>query len=420
MSATLQLVLRVLWLLGLALVVRVAVDTWLDVPYSVLLILVGVVISVLHVDVGLRLSNEVVMTLVLPPVLFNGVIELNRTALRENLAVPLVLVVLGIPLAVVLLGTVSTVAFGLPILSSFLFAAIVVPTDPIAVLSLFEEVDVPEQLSVMIDSESLFNDGVAIVIVNVLTSIAAEQSHPTISLEFAGTVVQDFLVISAVGFLVGSVCGYGTTLFVRRVPERMAILLATILTAYGSYVLAEHVIGVSGILATVGAGLYVETIADEESVIDHHALEFVRDTWDGGAFLLSTLVYVLIGAQVPISDLVGHRWAILVAAALVLLVRAVVVYGLVGVVNVTATKNVPNSYQHVLVWGGLHTVVPIALALGLPPWIPHREFIQTVVFGVAITGAVVQGLLLPSVLRIIGIRDRASRVGAVDRAERRR
>ncbi len=410
MSAALEFLYRVLALLTLALAIRLVVDVWLEIPYSILLILVGVVISILPIGVGLRLSHDVIMTLVLPLILFNGAIELNRRVLRENIVVPLVLVVVGIPLAVALLGAVTAVAFGLPVLISLLLAGIVVPTDPIAVLSLFEELDAPERLSVIIDSESLFNDGVAVVIVNVLLVLIAERPTPTGGSEIASAVVVDLAVVGVGGFLIGGVLGYTATQFIRRVPERMAILLSTVLVAYGSYVIATSVVGVSGILATVGAGLFVETTASEGIEIDPDTLEFVRDTWEGGAFLLSTLVYVLIGAQVPIASLVRRLEYILVATVLVLLIRAVVVYSLVGSMNVIATTKTPKSYQHMLVWGGLHTVVPIALALGLPAGLAYREFIQTVVFGVAITGALVQGLLMPTVLRVTGIRKRASQV----------
>jgi len=414
MSAALEFLYRVLALLALALAIRVVVDVWLEIPYLILLILVGVVISILPIDVGLRLSHDVIMSLVLPIILFNGAIELNRRELRENIVVPLVLVVVGIPLAVALLGAATAAAFGLPVLISLLLAGIVVPTDPIAVLSLFEEIDAPERLSVIIDSESLFNDGVVVVIVNVLIVLIAERPTPTGGSEIASTVVIDLAVVGVGGFLIGGVLGYTATQFIRRVPERMAILLSTVLVAYGSYVLATSVVGVSGILATVGAGLFMETTASERVKIDRDTLEFVRDTWAGGAFLLSTLVYVLIGTQVPIDSLVRRLKYILVAAVLVLLVRAIVVYSLVGITNVIATPKTPRSYQHMLVWGGLHTVVPIALALGLPAGLPHREFIQAVVFGVAITGALIQGLLMPTVLRVTGIRERASQAGSPD------
>ncbi|QCW05110.1 sodium:proton antiporter [Natrinema pallidum] len=407
MTAVLETLVQVCGLLAIALAVRVVVDAWLDVPYAVLLVLVGVVISLLRIDIGLRLSTDVIIGFVLPIILFDGVVELDRTALRENVAVPLTLVVLGIPLAVVLLGPIIDLAFGLSIGVSLLLAAILVPTDPVAVLSVFEELDVPERLTIVIDSESLFNDGVAIVIVDVILALLAAGTEPMSGLEIAEFVITDLLVVSLGGFLLGCGLGYGATRFIHRLPERMAILLVTVLVAYGSYVLAESG-GVSGILATVGAGLFVKLDADDG--IGPDAVEFVRDIWSGGAFLLSTVVYVLIGVQVPIDTLTVYLPAALLVAVFVLLVRAVVVYVLVGAVNEIVSRPLPRSYQHVLVSGGLHTVVPIALALGLPPWVPHREFVQAVVFGVAIIGALVQGTLLPSILRAIGLGERATGV----------
>ncbi|OLZ39232.1 sodium:proton exchanger [Natrinema saccharevitans] len=404
MVAVLEILTRVCALLALALAVRIVVDAWIDVPYSVVLILVGVAISLLRVDVGIRLLTDVIMGLILPVILFNGVIELNRTALRENLAVPLTLVGLGIPLAVVLLGPIIDLVFGLSIGVSLLLAAILVPTEPVAVLSLFEDLDAPERLTVIIDSESLFNDGVAIAIVNVLLALVAEQSGPMSGLEIAERVVTDFLIVGLGGFFLGCILGYGTTRFIRRLPERMAVLLVTVLAAYGSYVLAESV-GMSGILATVGAGSFVELEADDG--IDRDAFEFVHDIWAGGSFLLSTAVYVLLGVHVPIDTLVGYLPSALLVTVLVLFVRAAVVYVLVAAVNEIVSRPLPRSYQHVLVSGGLHTVVPISLALGLPAWVPHREFIHAVVFGVAIIGTLVQGTLLPSLLRATGIQQRA-------------
>lgn len=412
MAAVPDVLLWILSILALALAVRVAVDVWLDVPYSVLLVLAGVAISILPLNVGIRLSDDVLMAVVLPVVLFDGATELDHTMLRENAVVPLTLIVLGVPLTVGLLGLASTIAFGLPLLISLLFAAIVAPTDPVAVMSLFDEIEAPQRLSVIIESESLLNDGVAVTIFGVLLSLLAGRSSPGLDLSLAAAVVCELLTVGVGGFLIGSVIGYGARAFVRRVHERMAVMLVTVLVAFGSYVVAEIALGVSGILATVGAGLFVAT-NDEDASADR-VESFTRDVWEAAAFLLSTFVYILIGTQVPIGSLIEHLRSVLVAAVLVLVVRAVVVYVLIGAANGIAANPLPLGYQYVLVWGGLHTVVPVALALGLPVWVPHREFIQAVVFGVAVFGALVQGSLLPYLLRITGVRERPSWVGSVN------
>lgn len=404
-----------LWILPIllvALAVRIVVDVWLDVPYSVLLVLVGVAISALPVDVGIRLSQDVLMAIVLPIILFNGASELNRGVLRENAIVPLALIVLGVPLTVALLGAAGTVAFGLPLLVSLLFAVIVAPTDPVAVMSLFEEIEAPRRLTVIVEAESLFNDGVAVTIYAVVLSLLAEGSGTGIDRSLAWAAVGELVTVAVGGFLAGAAIGYGATALIRRVHERMVIVLVTVLAAYGSYVVAEIALGASGILATVGAGLFVAT-SDEAGGTDRFE-PFTRDAWEAGSFLLSTLVYVLIGAQVPIGGLLDRLGVVILAAVIVLVVRAVVVHVLIGAANEVAAEPIPIGYQYVLVWGGLHTVVPVALALGLPGWVPHDEFIRTVVFGVAVFGALVQGSLLPYLLRIVGVRERPSWVGSAE------
>lgn len=395
-----------LFVLTLALGIRILVDRVLDVPYSVLLIVAGVAISVLPIELGIRLSEDVLMAVVLPAILFEGAAALNHAVLRENWGIPFLLIVLGIPLAVGLLGIASTVLFGLPLLVSLVLAAIIVPTDPVAVLSLFEEIEAPAHLTTIIESESLFNDGVSVTIFAVLLSLLADGATLGSELPIAD-LVGELLLVGIGGFLVGGALGYAARRVARWIRERMTVLLVTLLVAYGSYLLAEVVLGVSGILATVGAGLFIETTNDETG-LDRQTTTFVRDAWEASAFLLTTFVYVLIGAQVPFSSVIQHAPAVLVTAVLVLLVRAVVVTVTISAANLVVTNRVPIGYQYILVWGGLHTVVPVALVLGLPGWVPYREFMEAVVFGVAIVGAIGQGSVFPYVLRIAGIRDRPS------------
>ncbi|WP_394347935.1 cation:proton antiporter domain-containing protein [Halorussus salinisoli] len=131
--------------------------------------------------------------------------------------------------------------------------------------------------------------------------------------------------------------------------------------------------------------------------------EFVRSVWDTAAFLVSTLIYVLVGAQVRPAALTRSLGLVALAAVLVVVVRAIAVYAVVGALNATTDEGVPYSYQHVMVWGGLHTVVPVALVLSLPENVPFRHDLRVMVFGIAVLGTVVQGLLMPFVLHKTGV-----------------
>ncbi|WP_135826999.1 cation:proton antiporter [Halorussus ruber] len=407
MSLTAQLA-TLLGVFALAFVVRLLVSGVTDVSYSVLLVLVGFGVSLAGVQPALVLSHDVIVAVLLPTLLFRGAVELDHQQLRQNLVVPVALVVLGVPLAVGLLGAAGIPAFGFPPVVAFLFAVMVVPTDPAAVVSLFEELGAPDRLSVIVDSESLLNDGVAVVVFGVLFELLRAAPKPddrAAQLLSPGTLVElgaDFVVIGIGGLAVGVVAGYLGHRATEYVHDEMATVLLTVILAYGSFLLADHVLGVSGILATVGTGLSMGMAGEAFTAQSEHA-EFVRSVWDATGFLVSTLVYVLVGAQVRPDALVGSLDIVVLAAVLVVLVRGVVVYGVVGALNATVSEGVPTSYQHVMVWGGLHTVVPVALVLSLPADVPFRSDLRVMVFGIAVLGTVVQGLLMPFVLERTGV-----------------
>jgi CPA1 family monovalent cation:H+ antiporter len=199
-----------------------------------------------------------------------------------------------------------------------------------------------------------------------------------------------------------TIVGYFAHAVMRRPEDEMSILLLTVLVAYGSFLLAEHYLGMSGILAVVGAGLLMgahEETNHKMSTSEYH----VQELWTTASFLVTTVLYVLIGAEVRVSAFFQHAGLVVSAAVLVVVVRAATIYPLVSGTNSTLSRPVPLYCQHVMVWGGLHTVVPVALVLSLPKEFPFREELQVMVFGVAIISIVVQGLLMPDVLSRVGL-----------------
>jgi CPA1 family monovalent cation:H+ antiporter len=395
----------VLGVFALALVVRLLVSGVADVSYSVMLVLAGFGVSLAGIQPPLVLSHDLIMTVLLPTLLFRGAVELDYEQLRENLLVPVVLVVVGVPVSVGLLGALGIPAFGFPAAIALLFGAMIVPTDPAAVLSLFEELDAPEQLSVIVDAESLFNDGVGVVVFGVMLELVrSERGHVVAELLSRHALVElgiEFVVVGVGGLAVGIVAGYLAYGGTEYVEDEMATVLLTAILAYGSFLLAEHVLGVSGILATVGSGLSMGFAGTTFTAQEEEA-GFVRSVWDTAGFLISTLIYVLVGAQIHSRHLLESVGLVALAAVLVVAVRAVVVYGLVSAVNAATDERVPRSFQHVMVWGGLHTVVPVALVLSLPPNVPFRRDLRVMVFGIAVLSTVVQGLLMPFVLQQTG------------------
>ncbi len=379
-------------------------------PYTIALLLAGLAVSVLGITIDIELSHDLILLVFLPPLLFEGAATTDLQRFRTNIWHVLVLAVVGLIGAILLLGVVGHFAFGFPLLVSLLFAAMILPTDPVSVLALFEELGAPERLSVLVEGESLVNDGVGVVIFSTLFALVVESTEAGTDLAelvTADTIVNastDIVVASAGGAVVGLVAGLAVYQVMYRLDEHTTEIVLTLVLAYGSFLLAEHTLsGVvgdyyfSGVIATVTAGLLIGNRGAEYAMSAQTKIS-VFNTWDTAAFLVNTLIFLLIGAKTPINQMLAHGRLILLAIPLVLLARAAVVYPITTLVNRFVPTPVPLDYQHVMVWGGLHASIPIALVLGLPPEFPLREELRAMVFGVAAFSLVVQGLTMGTVM----------------------
>ncbi|MFB6283225.1 MAG: cation:proton antiporter, partial [Halobacteria archaeon] len=333
-----------------------------------------------------------------------GTTEMNVNSLKKVLPVVAALIIVGLPINVVLLGILGSKFFGFSLIISLVFAAMIVPTDPAAVLSVFHEFRAPEDLSVSVEGESILNDGVSVVVFLSLMAVAQDDATQVTDLATISGMLDlafKMVVTAGGGLLVGGVIG---TVFHRarsRINDGKALILLTISLAYGSFLISEHVFGFSGILAVVATGLMFGARTKEDEEDDD--VGFMHDVWDIAAFLTTTMLYILIGLKVPFGDFIEFWHLIIVAYILTLFVRLIVTLPILSVLDRFLTQNLDLDTQTVFVWAGLHTVVPVALVLSLDPGFAHFEAVRSMVFGVVILSTAIQGLLMPYVLRATGI-----------------
>lgn len=390
-----------MWLLIAASLIAV-VAARLRIPYTVALVVGGLVLGSIHLPiVDTLISNrpnwltpDITLFIFLPALLFEGSIKLQLGQLRDNALPILLLATIGVMAATIITGFTAHWAVGLPVLVALVFGAITAATDPISVLSIFKEVAAPKRLSVIVEGESLLNDGTAAVLYVILTTGVASGS-----LGFWGG-VQQFFVDVLGGAGVGLLLGYVFSKLTTRIDDAQIEITLTMVLAYGSY-LAAQALHLSGVIATVSAGLMIGNFGAKVGMSAATRLA-LWSFWEYFSFVINSLVFLLIGLQVHIGSFV-HTWrAMLMAIAAVILGRVLSVYGLVPISNIFSTK-ISLRWQHVLVGGGMRGALALALALSLNSNFPYRAQILTLTFGVVAFTIVVQGLAIKPALRVLSI-----------------
>jgi Na+:H+ antiporter len=391
-----------LWLLIAASLIAL-VTKHLKVPYTVALVAGGFAIDLFRLPItnvlgkepgAMFLTPDIILILFLPALLFESGININVRQLRENLAPILLLAVVGVLVATVITGYALHWVVGLALLPALVFGALISATDPISVVALFKDLGVSKRLSVIIESESLFNDGTSVVIFQIM--LAGLMSGDINIL----TGVRSFFVVTLGGVALGLGMGYLFGKATERVDDPQIEITLTTILAYGSYLIAEH-LHVSGVIATVSAGLMTGNFGLEVGMSARTRVA-LRSFWEYVSFVINSLVFLLIGIEVHVTNLAESWRGIALAILTVVLGRAVSVY-FIGSAGRLVGSVIPLRWLHVLVWGGIHGSVSMALALSLHRDVPYRSEILTMTFGVVAFSIIVQGLTVKPLLRLLGI-----------------
>ena len=365
----------------------------LKLPYSVGLVVAGILLAVLPFAPNIQLTKDLIFTALLPPLLFDAAYYIDWNQLRRDFSVVVVLATLGVIFSATITAAGMHFLAKWQWMSALVFGALIAATDPVSVIATFKEAKAHGRLLVLIEAESLFNDGTAAVAFGVVVALASGQ-HLT-SLGISAMLAKTILG----GILCGALVALAALLLAGRTDDHLVEITVTTVAAYGSFLFADH-FGLSGVLATITAGLVMSNFKALKT-ISERGKEAVQAFWEYAAFVANSLVFLLIGMNAARQNFSAIWIPAILAIVLVTLGRAMAIYPCCLLFSRSSLR-VPGKQQLVLFWGGLRGALALALALGLPPTLPLREEIITVSFSVVAFSVFVQGLTMVPFLRRIG------------------
>lgn len=365
----------------------------LRLPYSVGLVAAGIILALLPFAPRVSLTKDLLFTALLPPLLFEAAFSIPWNHLRRDLPVVLTLATVGVVLSASVTALGMHFAAGWEAAPALVFGVLIAATDPVSVVATFREAKARGRLLLLVETESLFNDGTAAVAFAVVVALASGQQYSP--LEVASLLVQSI----GGGFVCGTVVALGALLLIGRTSDHLVEITVTTVAAYGSFLLADH-FHTSGVLATIAAGLYVGNFKLLGTISDR-GKEAVQAFWEYAAFVSNSLIFLLIGMRVAEQNFMALWQPALIAILLVTLGRAAAIYPCCALFSGTMLR-VSVTHQNILFWGGLRGALALALALGLPATIPHSDAIVTVSFAVVAFSVFVQGLTITPLLRRLG------------------
>jgi len=365
----------------------------LKIPYTVGLVTSGVVFALLPLKTEIPFDRDLVFHLLLPPLIFEAALYIEWKELRRDLPVLGTYATVGVLLSAAATAGIMHFVVGWVWPAAIIFGVLIAATDPVSIIATFKENRVEGRVKLLVEAESLFNDGTAAVAFAVAVTL-------TLGASMAPGIVVWQLVSTAVGgILVGLAAAAIALVIIGQTKDHLAELAMTTFAAFGSFWAAEH-FGLSGILATTAAGIVIGNRMGRGSITSRGE-ESMESFWEFAAFVSNSIIFIILGINLAAQRFSDIAITIAVAVAAVLAGRAAAVYPLSFLFAGSKLK-VASTHQHMLFWGGLRGALALALALGIPESLPYRQEILAVTFGVVAFSVFVQGMTFAPLMRYLG------------------
>lgn len=369
---------------------------WLrQVPYTLMLVITGMGLALLDVHFFTP-SPELILWIFLPPLLFEASWNLNWKDLKRDLLPIAVYVTIGVAITIVGLALPLHQWQGISLPVALLIGTCLAATDPVSVSALLKELGAPPRLKALVEGESMFNDGTAVVAFGLMLGIAQGTARFD-----PQQLLVNFLTVVGVGVLVGVILGFGISYLTQRFDLPLVEQSLTLVTAYSAYLIAEK-LGGSGVIATVATGLILGNFGSRIGMSPRTRVA-VSEFWEFVAFFANSILFLLIGAQFRLGTDGADLVLLGIAFGAVLLTRMVVVYGLTWLSNLLIQSDIDVRTQTMLWWSGLRGGVALALALSVPEDLPERRVVLVAVFGVVFLTTLLQGATAKPVLEALNL-----------------
>lgn len=350
--------------------------------------LAGLSIEYIHFDTGIRASNlkDIVFFIILPVLIFEASWHIKPRMLKRWLMPTLILATVGVVIGTLITALLTYLGQGnpehFPWIAALLTGALLAATDPIAVISQLKTAGAPSDLTMLFEGESLFNDATVIVLFTIIMGFATHSAG-----EHDTHYFQLFSLVFLGGIAIGIIAGLISAIVILFVKHPATTNFIMILTAFGSFYFAEHVLHMSGIMAVMMSAIILRTLLSEVETI---VAKSVADTWEWLGQAFNSVLFVIMGLVITINMFIDQWLAMIIAIAASLVARAIVVLACAWLAK-PFKPSIPQSWQILLFWGGLKGAIAIALVLSLPVELPYWWTIQSMVFGVVVFSLLIQG-----------------------------